>query len=148
MIPSFGSPLFKSSLYYTKNHWARKCQFLKSFDLKKVQKKNYFIINFLLITFLKLTQRGRRFVTTGWKIDQYSGDLYSELVWYSNGPKQLVLWMVRYSSHVLNGEQIVCYLNGKKFGNQKPFGYWTFYHGRLSNGPDHSNSDHLNTKQV
>ena len=37
---------------------------------------------------------------------------------------------------------IVGYLNGKKFG------YQTFYHGSKSNGPDHSISDHLNTKQV
>ena len=28
------------------------------------------------------------------------------------------------------------------------FGYQTFYHGRLSNGPDHSISNHLKTEQV
>ena len=28
------------------------------------------------------------------------------------------------------------------------FYYQTFYRGRLSNDPDHSISDHLNTKQV
>ena len=33
--------------------------------------------------------------------------------------------MVCYSSHVLNSELIVCYSNGKKFGNQMSFGYQT-----------------------
>ena len=28
------------------------------------------------------------------------------------------------------------------------FDYLSFYHGRLSNDPDHSISDHLNAKQV
>ena len=45
----------------------------------------------------------------------YSGDLNSELVLYSSGPKQLAGWMVRYSSklkvryssHDLNSKQIV-----------------------------------------
>ena len=34
--------------------------------------------------------------------------------------------------YVLNSELKVCYSNGKKLGNQ------TFYHGRYSNGLDHS----------
>ena len=38
---------------------------------------------------------------------RYSEDLKSELVWYSNGPKQLARRMVRYSSHDLNSEIIV-----------------------------------------
>ena len=68
-----------------------------------------------------------------------SGDLKSELVRYSNGPKQFVHQMVRYSSHVLNSELIVCYSNGKKLDNQMAFGYWTL---------DHSIGDHLNTEQL
>ena len=60
----------------------------------------------------------------------YSGDLNSKLVQYSDGPKQFVHWKVHYSSHALNTEQIIRYLNGKKFGNWMPFGYQTFYHGR------------------
>ena len=56
--------------------------------------------------------------------------------------------MISYSSHVLNSELIVCYLNGKKFGNWMAFGYQTFYHGRLSNGCDHSISTHVNAQQV
>ena len=78
----------------------------------------------------------------------YSGDLISKIVWYSNGPKQLVCQMVCYSSHVLNSELIVHYSNGKKFDNRIAFGYQTFYCGCWSNGPDHSICDHLNTEQV
>ena len=50
---------------------------------------------------------------------------------------------------VLNSlKGVVHYSNGEKFGNLMAFGYQTFYHGRLSNGPDHLISNHLNTKQV
>ena len=35
-----------------------------------------------------------------------------------------------------------------KIGNQMAFGYKTFYSGRYSNGPDHTISNLLNTKQV
>ena len=48
----------------------------------------------------------------------YSGDLNRELVWYSNGSKQFVPQLVRYSSHVLNMELIVCYSNGKNFSTE------------------------------
>ena len=51
----------------------------------------------------------------------YSGDLNSGLVWHSNGPKQFFRWIVHYSSHVLNRELIVWYLNGRKFGNWMAF---------------------------
>ena len=61
---------------------------------------------------------------------EYSGDLNSELVQYLNGPKQFIHQMVHYSSHVLNSELIVHYLNGKKLGNQMSFGFRTSYHGR------------------
>ena len=50
-------------------------------------------------------------------------DLNSKLIRYSNGPKQFVHQMVRYSSHVSRIELIVCYSNGKKFGNQIAFGH-------------------------
>ena len=56
--------------------------------------------------------------------------------------------MIRYSSHVLNIELTVCYSNSKKIGNQMAFGIQTISHGHYSNGPDHSVSIHLNTKQV
>ena len=56
--------------------------------------------------------------------------------------------MVRYSRHVLKSKLIVCYSNAKKLGNQMAFGYQTFYHGRKSNGPDHSIINHLNNEQV
>ena len=56
--------------------------------------------------------------------------------------------MVSYSSHVLDRELIVFYLNGKKFGNRMAFCNRTFHLGRQLNGPDHSISDHLNNKQV
>ena len=49
-----------------------------------------------------------------------------KLVQYSSGPKQFIHRMVCYSSHVLNGELIVCYLNSR----------------------DQSISNHLNTEQV
>ena len=57
-----------------------------------------------------------------WKY-AYSGDLNSELVQYSNGPKQFVPWMACYLSHVWNSELIVWYLNGKKFKNRMAFGH-------------------------
>ena len=53
-----------------------------------------------------------------------------KLVQNSNGPKQFVRQMVRYSSHVLNSKLMVCYLNGKKMGNRMAFSYHTFDHGR------------------
>ena len=65
-----------------------------------------------------------------YSLDMYSGDLISELVWYSNGPKQFVPQMICYSSHVVNSKLIVCYLNGKNFCNQMAIGYQTFYRGR------------------
>ena len=40
---------------------------------------------------------------------EYSGDLNSKLVRYSNGPKQFARRMVRYSSHDLNSELKVRY---------------------------------------
>ena len=61
---------------------------------------------------------------------KYSEDLNSELVWFSNGPKQLSPQIVRYTTHVLNNELVIRYFNGKKFGNQMAFGYQNFYHGR------------------
>ena len=81
-------------------------------------------------------------------MQNYSGDLNSKLVQYSNCPKQFAYPMVSYSSHVLNRELIVFYLNGKKFGNRMAFCNRTFHLGRQLNGPDHSISDHLNNKQV
>ena len=44
-------------------------------------------------------------------LSKYSGDLISELVWYSylNGPKQFASWMVCYSGHGLNNKLIVRY---------------------------------------
>ena len=63
------------------------------------------------------------------KKEKYSVDLNCEFVGYSNGPKQFVRRMVCYLSHVLNSKLIVCYSIGKKFGNQMPFGFQTFYHG-------------------
>ena len=62
-------------------------------------------------------------------LDMYSGDLISDIVRSSNGPKQFVPQMICYSSHVVNSKLIVCYLNGKHFGNQVAFGYQTIYHG-------------------
>ena len=47
-----------------------------------------------------------------------------------------------------NSELMVPYSNGRKLNNQTAFGYQNFYHGRLSNGLDHSISNYLNTKQV
>ena len=77
----------------------------------------------------KQVQLNLSLMTTVWRsLRLYSGDLNSDLVRYLNGPKQFVCWMVCYSSHVLNSELIVCYSNGKKFGNQIAFGYQTFYH--------------------
>ena len=43
------------------------------------------------------------------KYKNYSGDLNSELVRYSNGPKQFTRRMVCYSSHDLNGKLKVRY---------------------------------------
>ena len=48
---------------------------------------------------------------------------------HSNGPQQFIRWMVQYSSQVLNRKLIVCYSNGKKFGDGMAFGFRTFYHG-------------------
>ena len=58
----------------------------------------------------------------------FSGDLNSVLVWYSNGPKLLAPWIVcfwghglnseikvRYSRHGLNNELIVCYSGHRVF---------------------------------
>ena len=86
-------------------------------------------------------QNQRVQVPTGlsFRPDEISGSLKKErkiqcgselpIPGYSNGPKQFVRWMVCYLSHVLNSELIVCYSIGKKFGNQMPFGFQTFYHG-------------------
>ena len=49
------------------------------------------------------------------KCFMYSGDLTSELVRYSNGPKQFARQMVRYSSHDLNSKLKVCYSGHKVF---------------------------------
>ena len=52
----------------------------------------------------------------------YSGDLNSKFIWYLNGQKQFIPWMVCYSSHVLNSKLIVHYLNSTKSGNWMAFG--------------------------
>ena len=49
------------------------------------------------------------------RINNYSGDLNSELVRYSNGPKQFARQMVRYSSHGLNSELIFRYSDHRVF---------------------------------
>ena len=84
---------------------------------------------------LEFRSFGKRFVggqqSLKWLFHHfYRGDLNSKQVWYSDDPKQFVGQMARYSSHVLNSELMVPYLNSKKFGNQMEFGYQTFYHGR------------------
>ena len=56
----------------------------------------------------------------------YSGDLNSQLVRYSNGPKQLAHKMFHYSSNVVNSKLIVSYSSGNKFGNQMAFGNQIF----------------------
>ena len=51
--------------------------------------------------------------------------------------------MVHYSTHVLNSKP-----NCKIFWNKMAFGFRSFYLGCISNGPYHSISNHLSTKQV
>ena len=80
----------------------------------------------------------------------YSGDLNNELVWFSNGPKQLVPQMVHYLGHVLNSKlkvrsQIVKSLVTEWHLVTELF---TMVTNQMVLTPDHSISHHLNTEQV
>ena len=83
-------------------------------DFKNSEKvSNFYLVFNLLTGSLRLLDANEIEISL-WKRSTVR-DLISELVQYSNGPKQFARRMVCYSSHDLNGELKVCYSGQRVF---------------------------------